>query len=50
MSLNITNSMENACLKEKQLNLHANIPKINTGIIPKYQEGENFNFIDENIK
>ena len=50
MSLNITNSMENAYLKEKQLNLHANIPKINTGIIPKYQEGENFNFIDENKK
>ena len=50
MSFNITNSKENEFAKEKQLNLYINIPKIYSEIMPIHQEGEKFNFIDENKK
>ena len=44
------NSVENEFFKEKQLNLYENLPKVFIENIQKNQEGENFNFIDENKK
>ena len=44
------NSVENEFFKEKQLNLYENMPKVFIENIQKNQEGENFNFIDENKK
>ena len=44
------NSVENEFFKEKRLNLYENMPKVFIENIQKNQEGENFNFIDENKK